>query len=50
MRCYPAGRYRFDTPVGEYATLYCNADRLAVFAEVYGGVRVCRNVSAWTGG
>jgi len=39
-RRYPAGRYRFDAPSGEYATLYCNADRLAVFAEVYGDVRV----------
>lgn len=39
-RRYPRGRYRFDAPSGEYATLYCNADRLAVFAEVYGDVRV----------
>jgi len=39
-RRYPAGRYRFDAPSGEYASLYCNADRLAVFAEVYGDVRV----------
>lgn len=39
-RRYPTGRYRFDAPSGEYATLYCNADRLAVFAEVYGDVRV----------
>ncbi len=40
VRRYPAGRYRFDAPSGEYATLYCNADRLAVFAEVYGDVKV----------
>lgn len=39
-RRYPTGRYRFDAPSGKYATLYCNADRLAVFAEVYGDVRV----------
>lgn len=39
-RRYPTGRYRFDAPSGEYAALYCNADRLAVFAEVYGDVRV----------
>lgn len=39
-RHYPAGRHRFDAPSGEYASLYCNADRLAVFAEVYGDVRV----------
>lgn len=39
-RRYPTGRYRFDAPFGEYATLYCNAGRLAVFAEVYGDVRV----------
>ncbi len=39
-RRYPTGRYRFDAPSGEYATLYCNADRLAVFAEVYGDVRL----------
>jgi hypothetical protein len=39
-RRYPAGRYRFDAPSGEYASLYCNADRLAVFAEVYGDARV----------
>ena len=39
-RRYPAGRHRFDAPSGEYASLYCNADRLAVFAEVYGDARV----------
>lgn len=39
-RRYPAGRYRLDAPSGEYASLYCNADRLAVFAEVYGDVRI----------
>ena len=39
-RRYPTGRYRFDAPSGEYAALYCNADRLAVFAEVYGDVRL----------
>ncbi len=39
-RRYPAGRFRFDAPSGEYASLYCNADRLAVFAEVYGDVKV----------
>lgn len=39
-RRYPAGRYRFDAPSGEYASVYCNADRLAVFAEVYGDARV----------
>lgn len=39
VRRYPTGRYRFDAPSGEYASLYCNADRLAVFAEVYGDVR-----------
>ncbi len=39
-RRHEAGRYRFDAPSGEYAALYCNADRLAVFAEVYGDVRV----------
>jgi len=39
-RRYPTGRYRFDAPSGEYASLYSNADRLAVFAEVYGDVRV----------
>lgn len=39
-RRYPTGRYRFDAPSGEYAALYCNADRLAAFAEVYGDVRV----------
>lgn len=39
-RRYPTGRYRFDAPSGEYAALYCNADRLAVFAEVYGDARV----------
>ena len=38
-RC-PTGRHRFDAPTGEYAALYCNADRLAVFAEVYGDVRL----------
>lgn len=37
-RRYPTGRYRFDAPKGEYVALYCNADRLAVFAEVYGDV------------
>jgi len=36
----PAGRFRFDAPSGEYRSLYCNADRLAAFAEVYGDVRV----------
>lgn len=40
VRRYPTGRYRFDAPSGEYAALYCNADRLAVFAEVYGDVLV----------
>jgi len=40
VRRYPTGRYRFDAPSGEYATLYCNTIRLAVFAEVYGDVRV----------
>ncbi len=40
VRRYPTGRHRFDAPSGEYAALYCNADRLAVFAEVYGDVRV----------
>ncbi len=39
-RRYPTGRHRFDAPTGEYAALYCNADRLAVFAEVYGDVRL----------
>lgn len=39
-RRYSTGRYRFDAPSGEYAALYCNADRLAVFAEVYGDVRI----------
>ena len=39
-RRYPTGRYRFDAPSGEYAALYCNADRLAVFAEVYGDVQI----------
>lgn len=39
-RRYPTGRYRFDAPSGEYAALYCNADRLTVFAEVYGDARV----------
>jgi hypothetical protein len=40
VRSYPAGRFRFDAPSGEYRSLYCNADRLAAFAEVYGDVRV----------
>lgn len=40
VRRHPKGRYRFDAPSGEYATLYCNADRLAVLAEVYGDVRI----------
>jgi hypothetical protein len=39
-RRYPSGRFRFDAPSGEYASLYCNADHLAVFVEVYGDVRV----------
>lgn len=39
-RLYPTGRYRFDAPSDEYASLYCNADRLGVFGEVYGDVRV----------
>lgn len=39
-RRYPAGRYRFDAPSSEYASLYCNADRLAVFAEVYSDIRI----------
>ncbi len=39
-RRYPTGRYRFDAPSGEYAALYCNVDRLAAFAEVYGDVRL----------
>lgn len=40
VRRYPTGKYRFDTPSGEFAALYCNADRLAVVAEVYGDVRL----------
>jgi hypothetical protein len=40
VRRYATGRYRFDAPAGEYGSLYCNADRLAVFAEVYGDVKV----------
>ena len=39
-RLYPTGRYRFDAPSGDYAALYCNADRLAVFAEAYGDARL----------
>ena len=39
-RLYRTGIYRFDAPSGEYAALYCNADRLAVFAEVYGDVQL----------
>ncbi len=39
-RHYPTGRYRFDAPSGEYAAVYCNAGRLAVFAEVYRDVRL----------
>lgn len=35
-RRYPAGRYRFDAPAGEYPVTYGNRDRLACFAEVYG--------------
>jgi hypothetical protein len=40
VRSYPTGRFRFDAPSGEYRSLYCNADCLAAFAEVYGDVRV----------
>lgn len=35
-RRYPAGKYRFDAPAGEYPVTYGNRDRLACFAEVYG--------------
>jgi hypothetical protein len=40
VRSYPTGRFRFDAPSGEYRSLYCNANTLAAFAEVYGDVRV----------
>lgn len=39
-RSYPTGRFRFDAPSSEYRSLYCNANRLAAFAEVYGDVRL----------
>lgn len=40
VRSYPTGRFRFDAPSGEYRSMYCNADCLAAFAEVYGDARV----------
>lgn len=40
VRSYPTAKFRFDAPSGEYRSLYCNANRLAAFAEVYGDVRV----------
>jgi hypothetical protein len=33
---YPAPRYRFDAPHGEYPVLYACASLLGTFAEVYG--------------
>jgi hypothetical protein len=35
-RTYPAPRYRFDAPHGEYPVLYACASQLGTFAEVYG--------------
>lgn len=35
-RAYPAPRYRFDAPHGEYPVLYACASQLGTFAEVYG--------------
>lgn len=35
---YEEGHFRFDTPAGQYSTVYANADRLGAFAEVYGDV------------
>ena len=34
-RVYPAPRFRFDAPTGEFATVYACADQIATFAEVY---------------
>jgi hypothetical protein len=36
VRTYPAPRYRFDAPSGEYPVLYACASRIGTFAEVYG--------------
>jgi hypothetical protein len=35
-RMYPAPRYRFDAPNGEYPVLYACASQIGTFAEVYG--------------
>jgi len=35
-RRYPAPRYRFDAPHGEYPVLYACASQVGTFAEVYG--------------
>lgn len=35
-RTYPAPRYRFDAPHGEYPVLYACASHIGTFAEVYG--------------
>ncbi len=35
-RTYPAPRYRFDAPHGEYPVLYACASQVGAFAEVYG--------------
>jgi hypothetical protein len=35
-RMYPAPRYRFDAPHGEYPVLYACASQVGTFAEVYG--------------
>jgi hypothetical protein len=34
-RRYPAGRYRFDAPAGEFGVTYVGDDPLAVYAETY---------------
>jgi len=34
-RRYPAPRFRFDAPEGEFAAIYACADPLATFAETY---------------
>ena len=38
-KSYPAGRFRFDAPSGEYPVTYANLDRLATYAEVFGDAR-----------
>lgn len=39
-RRYPTGKYRFDSPDGEFGVTYLSDDSLAVFAETYGDIGV----------